>query len=120
MAMTERDYLENLLRLCTISQVELFERMYSERPIGAALVRAVTQVENTLYDLNSANESLRYKNKTLKDDLKVVTETLATTRKNSQDDSERLRFLDALEGAGVDNWKGYEDAQDMIEAWNNE
>jgi len=28
-------------------------------------------------------------------------------------------FLDALQAAGVDNWEGYEVAQDMVEALNS-
>lgn len=31
-----------------------------------------------------------------------------------------LRFLDALHGAGVDNWDGYEDAQAILEDWGEE
>ena len=30
------------------------------------------------------------------------------------------RFLAALEGAGVDNWDGYDNAQDMLEEWDKE
>jgi hypothetical protein len=33
---------------------------------------------------------------------------------------ERDNFLSALEAAGVDNWDGYEYAQEFIEQWNNE
>lgn len=33
------------------------------------------------------------------------------------DDSQ---FLAALRCAGVDNWHGYEEAQDMVAEWNNE
>ena len=29
-------------------------------------------------------------------------------------------FLTALESAGVDNWQGYEHAQDIMEEWENE
>ena len=31
---------------------------------------------------------------------------------------EKVAFLDALAAAGVDNWSGYEDAQDILESWN--
>lgn len=33
---------------------------------------------------------------------------------------ERERWLCALEAAGVDNWSGYEYAQEVIEEWDNE
>ena len=29
-------------------------------------------------------------------------------------------FLEALINCGVDNWEGYEDAQDLLEQWENE
>jgi len=29
-------------------------------------------------------------------------------------------FLDALRAAGVDNWDGYDIAQDMVREWNSE
>lgn len=34
--------------------------------------------------------------------------------------SEDSRFLCALRNAGVDNWDGYEEAQDMIKEWDGE
>ena len=33
---------------------------------------------------------------------------------------EAERFLDALNAAGVDNWEGYDIAQDMLEEWDAE
>jgi hypothetical protein len=30
---------------------------------------------------------------------------------------EDQRFLNALERAGVDNWDGYEEAQELMEEW---
>ena len=33
---------------------------------------------------------------------------------------DRDAFLCALEAAGVDNWDGYDNAQDILEEWNNE
>lgn len=33
---------------------------------------------------------------------------------------ERVAFLDALEAAGVDNWDGYDEAQELLEAWQQE
>lgn len=33
---------------------------------------------------------------------------------------ERDQFLSALEAAGVDNWNGYGEAQDILKEWNAE
>jgi hypothetical protein len=33
---------------------------------------------------------------------------------------EDSNFLNALRAAGVDNWDGYENAQDIIKEWNDE
>lgn len=47
---------------------------------------------------------------------KMVTITEAEYDKLSEDS----RFLCALQNAGVDNWDGYEVAQEMIEEWDKE
>ena len=33
---------------------------------------------------------------------------------------ERVAFLDALEAAGVDSWDGYDEAQELLEVWQQE
>jgi hypothetical protein len=33
---------------------------------------------------------------------------------------DRLMWLDALEAAGVDNWDGWEEAQEIYQEWNQE
>jgi len=33
---------------------------------------------------------------------------------------ERVVFLDALEAAGVDSWDGYDEAQELLEVWQQE
>ena len=33
---------------------------------------------------------------------------------------DRLMWLDALERAGVDNWDGWEEAQEIYQEWNQE
>lgn len=33
---------------------------------------------------------------------------------------EETQFLDALRAAGVDNWDGYQHAQEIMEEWNDE
>jgi hypothetical protein len=42
------------------------------------------------------------------------------TKKEYYELLERDRFLCALEAAGVDNWVGYGDVQDIIEEWDKE
>lgn len=53
----------------------------------------------------------------LQDDQIVITKELYESLMKDQDD---VRFLHALRAAGVDNWSGYEDAQDILESWDNE
>jgi hypothetical protein len=33
---------------------------------------------------------------------------------------DRIMWLDALERAGVDNWDGWEEAQEIYQEWNQE
>ena len=46
-------------------------------------------------------------------------ETIEVNREEWFKLQERDAFLCALEAAGVDNWDGYGDAQDILEEWNN-
>lgn len=50
-------------------------------------------------------------------DLKIQNKTLEEENTKLQD---RNQLLCALECAGVDNWGGWSDAQDMIDEWNND
>jgi hypothetical protein len=34
--------------------------------------------------------------------------------------TERVRFLDALEAVGVNNWHGYSNAYEVLEEWEND
>ena len=47
-------------------------------------------------------------------------ETIEVSRKEWFELKERDAFLCALEAAGVDNWNGYGEAQDILEEWNND
>lgn len=45
----------------------------------------------------------------------MITITLKEYNKLIENDA----FMDALVAAGVDNWNGYEAAQEMLEEWNS-
>lgn len=53
----------------------------------------------------------------VRDDQVVITKELYKSLMEDQDD---VRFLHALRAAGVDNWSGYGDAQDILESWDTE
>ena len=124
-----RKYLENLVALCTEAQKERFRLMYPEGVSGKQLNHAIWQVENTLRDLDSQVEKLKREKKEQEEALKEAEKSLkvaeqeakasdrklraALEERPSYDDDEvqkRLRILDALEAAGVDNWEWYDDA----------
>lgn len=50
------------------------------------------------------------------DDFSVLVEVRNTLSKDADD----LQFFAALQACGVDNWDGYEFAQDMVREWNGE
>ena len=50
----------------------------------------------------------------------MVEDTIIVSRNEYFKLQERDNFLSALEAAGVDNWDGYGDAQDILEEWDNE
>lgn len=50
----------------------------------------------------------------------IPTEVIFITTEEYENLTERDAFLCALEGSGVDNWSGYEDAQDMLDEWRDE
>lgn len=53
----------------------------------------------------------------LQDDEVVIKKARLADLEECVDDS---RFLHALRAAGVDNWGGYENAQDIIAEWDTE
>ena len=52
--------------------------------------------------------------------LNMSEKTVTITEKRYYELLEDSRFLDALRATGVDNWSGYEYAQEMIEEWDKE
>ena len=50
----------------------------------------------------------------------VEIKTVTISEEDYDELIEDQRFLRALEAAGVDNWEGYEIAQDRLEEWDNE
>ena len=135
--MNQKDYMGKLLDLCTEKQKNLFGRMYPTGPTAKQLNWAVTQLENTLKNLNVDKEQLRDEKKAHADDVESLNKSIRDLEKklsiavadladaerrierlsnsdavNSADIQERLALLDALEAGGVDNWDGYDDAVD--------
>ena len=48
-------------------------------------------------------------------DLNAALSKVAKLKKRIEELEERERKLDALEAVGVDNWEGYEQAQELME-----
>lgn len=145
MKYTKIEYLSNLLALCTEKQKNLFCRMYPNGPNKYQLSRAISQVENTLKDLNTLKSDLVSIKTAAKDkyigleaEFNHLQRILESTKNalNEANNSieklitpintenkaiqERLELLDALEAGGVDNWQWYdesiEDYKQSIEA----
>jgi len=57
--MSDKQYLESILSLCTPKQRKLFERMYPYGVKDEQTKQAITQVENTINALNCKNEEFR-------------------------------------------------------------
>ena len=134
--MSNKDYLECLLLLCTEKQKVLFNRMYPDGiNTNSKKSWAIRQLENTLKNLNSSKEELREskeENEKISiqaiNDINLVKQELVQTKKeleesrseasklsnpintNNLDIQNRLELLDALEAGGVDNWEFYEDS----------
>lgn len=49
-----------------------------------------------------------------------MVDVVTITRERFDDLNKKEDFLAALEDAGVDNWEGYDIAQDTFEEWNKE
>ena len=135
--MNQKDYMGKLLDLCTDWQRAFFSRMYPTGPTAKQLNWAVTQLENTLKNLNVDKEQLRDEKKAHADDVELLNKSIRDLEKklstvtakladaerrierlsnsgsvNSAEIQERLALLDALEAGGVDNWDGYANAVD--------
>ena len=133
--MNKRDYLEKLLSLCTEKQANLFSRMYPDGPNIKQLSWAITQLENTLKDLNYTREALNGVKKAAKSSADVFSQELKRTERKLVDTEqelkeanclidrlknpintennevqEKLELLEALQQGGVDNWTWYDEA----------
>lgn len=125
--MTNRNYMEKLLALCTEAQKELFGRMYPNCiPDNSQLKTAINQIENTLKNLNCSEAELIQVKENHKKELEeyAVEKNVDTDKLNElnkelteanrriqnlsnpvstqgADIQERLDFLEALEACGV-------------------
>ena len=133
--MNKKEYLDSLLDLCTERQKDLFCRMYPEGPKTDQIKMAISQVENTLKNLNATNEDLNTVKKesdAFVDKLTIKINEVEAHLENTESElkeayakierlenpiniennkiQERLALLDALEAGGVDNWTFYGDA----------
>ncbi|MDD5149804.1 MAG: hypothetical protein PHC28_04900 [Flavobacterium sp.] len=120
-----KNLLNQLLKLCTQEQIEIYNKMYPNGPDN--IDWAIHQVKNTIVRVNKEYESLKniskefaeYKQKseklihqleqdisqkysesrTISDELDII----KTNNNIDKDICDRLRWLDTLEAAGVDN-----------------
>lgn len=136
--MNKREYQEKLLSLCTDKQKNLFGRMYPNGPSIKQLGTAINQIERTLSDLNATNEELvlerkvlallkessATENRKLLIDIKKLTEEANRKELEPQEltdeDQEDLQMFHALKAAGVDNWAGYDHAQEIVDEWKDQ
>lgn len=49
-----------------------------------------------------------------------LTNKIQELNKEIQAMQDDVDFLEALRAAGVDNWDGYTEAQDILESWNSQ
>ena len=133
--MSNKNYLDSLLSLCTDRQKNLFSRIYPDGPKPTQIKHAIFQVENTLKNLNADDEAAKAVKKEAKETVAELSLNLSTTKinlKNTEDElkeahavierlknpinvennaiQERLALLDALEAGGVDNWEWYSES----------
>jgi len=130
--MNQKDYMGKLLDLCTEKQRDFFGRMYPAGPTAKQLNWAVTQLENTLKNLNVDKEQLQLEKKahaetldTLNSSIRDLEKKLSTTvtglanaekrierlsnpdAVNSAEIQERLALLDALEYFRLANFRQF-------------
>jgi hypothetical protein len=137
--MNKKEYLQDLLTLCTEQQLNLFNRMYPNGCDSKQTDLAITQIKNTILSMNKKTESLvniqkefeDFKIKSLKEnkDLEKLYKEQEKELKEAYLDIEKLsnpintqnldvqRKLDklyALECGGVDNWEWYGECMSTI------
>ena len=142
--MNKRDYLNDLMELCTDKQRDLLSRMYPDGVKKNQLDQAINQIKRTLKKANQFMEdtkqteketqinldaltkehndeikNLNYQIEELEQELKYAEQFINDVRnpidiKNAHV-QKRLRLLDALEAGGVDNWEWYEESIKHLE-----
>lgn len=117
------EYVERLLKLCTDSQRDLFNRMYPKGLKEDAIPHATHQIEQTLKsqtvntetarkeveELQMAISNLNIENARLKQQVKDLTDVEVKVKLVRDND-----LLNALIAEGVDNWGGYGYALDRL------
>lgn len=135
-----RKYLDQILKLCTPTQLDFFNRLYPNGLAPNQVKFAISQVEHTILSLNIEIEALKKTNKEyeelkeltrqqqasydreLKESKEELCEAYDTINRLSAaqvnvDNARIIRQLDklsALEQFGVDNWCGYDDAMESL------
>ena len=133
--MTERDYMNRLLNLCTERQKAFFDRIYPEGPKNNQLKTAISQIERTLSNLDEQKEEIssmkkeaaelaEKENKIKAEYRKTITQLEGELKDakaqidrlsnpinlENAEVQERLDLLSALEAGGVDNWEWYDES----------
>ena len=137
--MNKREYVNDLLTLCTPEQANMFNRMYPDGPNIKQIDRAIEQIKATILGLNKDVQNLRnirkefeaYKKETAEEisslnreleftkrELSIAYDDLSKIKNpidlNNLEVQQRLDLLDALKSAGVDNWEWYDEAISSI------
>jgi uncharacterized protein YlxW (UPF0749 family) len=138
--MSKKQYLDDLITLCTKKQIEMFNRMYPNGPTSKQFDRAIDQIKATILGLNKDVERLKDIEKDFKESKIVSEEKEQSLQKeikllnheieslNNEIDmfnnpintdnievQKRLAKLDALEAGGVDNWEWYGECMSSID-----
>lgn len=134
---TEQKICELLLE-CTPNQQDFFKRLYPNMPTKNQQKHAIFQIKNSIEknkiyskevaerdEFKSKNEKLNEDYVNLHDkylnlkneihELQVENAELKLSPSKNKDNTKNLLFLEALQSAGVDNWEGYEFAQEIYE-----
>ena len=126
--MNKKEYLADLLTICTEKQQQFFNRMYPNGVETNKLDNAISQIKNTILGLNTKCDKLKSveeelvleKEKSKKLDIENKNLNKQIVRLENEIDrftdpidiknveiQERLAILNALEAGGVDNWIWY-------------
>jgi chromosome segregation ATPase len=136
---SKKQYLDELLTLCTEQQLNMFNLMYPNGPTSKQYDRSIEQIKATILGLNKDVERLRNiekdfnlfkkeseeKEQSLQKEIKLLNHEIESLNNNidminnhinieNAEIQERLAKLDALEQYGVDNWEWYDDAINSI------